>query len=250
MAKLVHDIQKKQHRERSQVNDRKRLGFLEKHKDYQKRSRDYHKKQTTLKYLKSKVKQRNPDEYYHGMNKARLGRDGLLIKSRHGDDANESSLSNDQVKLLKSQDVNYIRTLRLNEDSKINKLRSQLKFESQGNHKVFVEDKKDLETFDPLKFFNTTSDLLNRKENRLSMEQLSSLESQDNIRNPLLNLKKKQRKSLKLASNVKRHIERSQDLLSLENKMNYNNELLKNGSKKKIVKNGVRTFKWKKQRKR
>lgn len=32
--------------------------------------------------------------------------------------------------------------------------------------------------------------------------------------------------------------------------MNYNNELLKNGPRKKIVKDGVRTFKWKKQRKR
>ena len=249
MAKLVHDIQKKQHRERSQLNDRKRLGLLEKHKDYQKRSQDYHKKQTTLKYLKAKAKQRNPDEYYHAMNKTRLGSDGLLIKSRYSNDQS-SSLTNDQVKLLKTQDVNYIRTLRLNEVAKINKLKNQLKFESKGNHKVFVDSKDELDSFDPLKFFNTTKDLLDRKENRLSLDQLSSLDSQEIIRDPLLDLKKRQRISLKLANNIKRHIQRSNELLSLENKMNYNNELLKNGPRKKIVKDGVRTFKWKKQRKR
>ena len=67
MAKLVHDIQKKQHRERSQVASRDRLGFLEKHKGI-KRARNFHQKEATLKILREKAKARNPDEFYYGMN--------------------------------------------------------------------------------------------------------------------------------------------------------------------------------------
>ena len=78
MAKLVHDVQKRQHRERSQLTGRSRLGFLEKHKDYVKRAQDYHKKEATLKILRSKVTERNPDEYYHGMHSRKVDAKGLF----------------------------------------------------------------------------------------------------------------------------------------------------------------------------
>lgn len=114
MVKLVHNVQKKQHKEGSQTLDRSKYGLLEKKKDYRLRAADYHKKQAALKALKHKAKAYNPDEYYHSMTRKKTDDCGILVTDR----GNES-LSVAQVKLLKSQDSNYVRTLRLNELQKI-----------------------------------------------------------------------------------------------------------------------------------
>ncbi len=59
------------HRERSQPSNRTKLGLLEKHKDYVERARDYHAKERQIKGLRIKASQRNPDEFHHGMIRAR-----------------------------------------------------------------------------------------------------------------------------------------------------------------------------------
>ena len=102
----AHDIAKKQHRERHQPSDRKKWGLLEKKKDYRQRAQDYHKKQAHLALLKSKASQFNEDEFNYGMIRNKT-RDGVLTKQRDTSQA----LSNDAVKLLKTQDEGYIRTL-------------------------------------------------------------------------------------------------------------------------------------------
>jgi len=50
---------------------RKHLGMLEKRKDYLARSKDFKQKQDVVKNLSNKAMMRNPDEYYHKMNKMR-----------------------------------------------------------------------------------------------------------------------------------------------------------------------------------
>jgi U3 small nucleolar RNA-associated protein 11 len=103
---------RRNHKERAQPLNRKRLGHLEKHKDYVHRARDYNSKQARLRTLREKAAFRNKDEFYWGMVKGRT-KDGVAI----GDRGNVA-LSADTVKLLKTQDVRYIR-LQLAKDQKV-----------------------------------------------------------------------------------------------------------------------------------
>ena len=60
-------ISRREHKERGQPAKRRRLGLLEKHKDYVLRARDFHRKERTIANLKRKAEERNPDEFYFGM---------------------------------------------------------------------------------------------------------------------------------------------------------------------------------------
>lgn len=248
MVRLVHNVQKKQHKERSQTLERARYGLLEKKKDYRLRAADYHKKQAAIKALKHKSQQYNPDEYYHAMTRKKTDDRGILITDR----GNEI-LTVDQVKLLKSQDVNYVRTLRLNEVHKIEKLKLELDFKATGEHTVFVDSIEEQGALTPEKFFDTDAKLLGRRENRLKIAQLQTNEAlikQKSLENPeeLLAL---QQEKLKKYNLLEKRIQREQELLKVEQEMEKTRELMKNGSKKKIISStGKALFKWKNERKR
>lgn len=94
------------HKERSQLSHRARLGPLEKHKDYVLRARDYHAKKDRLDRLRRKAADRNKDEFYFSMNKERT------IEGVHVQDRGNVAMPIDMVKLLKTQDEGYIRTMR------------------------------------------------------------------------------------------------------------------------------------------
>ena len=72
-------IPKRKYRERSQPEWRKNKGFLEKHQDYVKRSRNFHAKQKQLNNLELKASLANPDEFYHKMINMRM-ENGQLTK--------------------------------------------------------------------------------------------------------------------------------------------------------------------------
>ena len=111
-------MQRRSHRERAQPLERKRLGLLEKKKDYQKRAKDYNKKKVLLKSLREKAADRNEDEFYFGMMSRRAGPGSALTKGRgaftgavEGDRGNKA-MDVDTVRLLKTQDLGYLRTMR------------------------------------------------------------------------------------------------------------------------------------------
>jgi len=119
-SSLRNSLHRRNHKERSQLAHRTKLGFLEKHKDYVKRAKDYHSKQDRLNRLRQKAAERNKDEFYFSMKNERTKK-GVHIKDR----GNEA-IPTDIVKVLKTQDENYVRTMRLANLKKIDNLKRQL----------------------------------------------------------------------------------------------------------------------------
>lgn len=247
MAKLVHNVQKKQHKERSQTSDRSKYGLLEKKKDYRLRASDYHKKQAALKALKAKAKTYNPDEYYHAMTKKKTDDRGILVADRGTEE-----LSVAQVKLLKSQDVNYIRTLRLNEVNKIDREKNDLDFKASGNHTVFVDTVQEQQQLTPEAFFDTDSALVHKRENRLRIRQLQTndrLIPQQDVDQDEID--KQNQEKLKQYQTLEKRMKRERELRQVEERMELTKELMKKGNKKKGLDSlGKVLFKWKNQRKR
>lgn len=182
---LRHVVHKRVHLERQQPKARQRLGYLEKHKDYIKRAKNFHQKEDTIKLLHRKAYFKNEDEFAFGMASSVMKDGRWLQKTKH--------LSNDELKLLESQDATYV-GLRERMDKKAAvKQTSTLHFldaDRPNKHTLFVDEdelatcagssssssgrKASLKNFDTAKYLDTHPDLLQRKANRLRLQQLES----------------------------------------------------------------------------
>lgn len=105
-SSIRNSLHRRNHKERSQLAHRAKYGILEKHKDYVLRARDYHSKQDRIHRLKQKVANRNKDEFYFAMKNERT------VQGVHVKDRGNTAMPMDMVKLLKSQDEGYIRTIK------------------------------------------------------------------------------------------------------------------------------------------
>ncbi|KAL7537662.1 hypothetical protein ACHAXR_011373 [Thalassiosira sp. AJA248-18] len=202
MSSLRNAVKRVTHKERSQPQARQHLGLLEKKSDYRLRSKDYHRKQDRLKSMRTKIANRNPDEFYFGMHRSRV--DGASGKNsgRHvkTDEARmlemeERGLGEEAIKIMKDQDLAYVRMQRLMDGKKIEKLQSSLHYLEGGanngedndeeeedeigssalkkmvgkkrKHTVFVEGgQKEAEEFNVAKHFDTIPELMGRAFNR------------------------------------------------------------------------------------
>lgn len=152
MSSLRNAVSRRPHKERSQPQSRDRLGILEKHKDYSLRAQDYNTKKKKLSQLSRKAKERNPDEFAFGM--VNQGRAGLgKHKSKAGDQDNSNSknkheivpgqpLSHDAVKLLKTQDAGYLRTVAATGRKAIERLTEEVGMDSVTVGKKVMVGKK------------------------------------------------------------------------------------------------------------
>jgi U3 small nucleolar RNA-associated protein 11 len=119
---MRNTVPRRPHKERSQPKAREKWGILEKHKDYSLRAADYNLKKKKLGQLSQKAKERNPDEFAFGMMSAEKGTAG-----KHGKGGNEALLSHDAVKLLKTQDSGYLRTVSNRGRREVQKLEEQVR---------------------------------------------------------------------------------------------------------------------------
>lgn len=188
MSSLRNAIPRRPHKERSQEHARAKHGLLEKHKDYAARARDFNVKKARLRILRQKATDRNPDEFHFGMMSSTT-KNGIKVADR-----GNRSLSDEVVKLLKTQDAGYLRTMavrarkereRLEEailvDDKEGGLKALKDVDGQvkSSHTVFVDDEEAQKDFDAEAWFGTDAEGVDRAYNR--PRRIDTLADQENL---------------------------------------------------------------------
>lgn len=178
MSSLRNAVKRVAHKERSQPVSRQHLGLLEKKKDYKKRADDYHRKEDRIKAMKQKASMRNPDEFYFGMHNSQV-QDGQHKAARF---EQERQLDPEMVKLMKDQDLSYVRMQKQKDLKKIERMKASLQFvESSSSsdavavkkkHIVFVDTQQDAEQFNVAEHFDTIPEIAGRAFNRPRKDQL------------------------------------------------------------------------------
>ncbi|XP_064473434.1 probable U3 small nucleolar RNA-associated protein 11 [Ornithodoros turicata] len=239
------------HKERQQPESRKHLGYLEKKKDYKVRARDFQNKQQKLKRLQQRALSRNPDEFYFHMINSKI-KDGEHHERLKGEEFTDT-----QLKLMQTQDLNYITMKRNAESKKIDKLQASLHFLEadtgvKNKHTFFVDSKKEAKNFDFAKRLETHPAMLDRTYNRPRIETLQEKhlgEVSDDV------LKEARREMKKSYHELTKRIGREKELAVVEAKMEMKKRLLDRKQPPiKKVKDGTKVsapiYLWKKERKR
>ncbi|KAI9719417.1 MAG: hypothetical protein M1812_003488 [Candelaria pacifica] len=178
MSSMRNAVQRRNHRERAQPLEREKWGTLEKHKDYSLRAKDFNEKKKRLKTLRQKAADRNPDEFYFGMMSSKTRNGGQKVADR-----GNKPLSQDVVRLLKTQDAGYLRTMAQKERKQREKLEQEFvlgdedgasarvlgrssALDANGKHTIYVDSQDEQRSFDPESWFDTDSKGLSQRFNR------------------------------------------------------------------------------------
>ncbi|ATY63622.1 U3 snoRNP-associated Utp11 [Cordyceps militaris] len=146
MSSMRNAVDRRVHRERAQPLERRRLGLLEKHKDYSKRAKDYNQKKAQLKSLRAKAADRNEDEFYFGM-MSRKGPGSRIMNGKNWTGTVAGSRGNkvldmETSRLLKTQDMGYIRTMKQLANKEVAKLQEQVVM-TRGMDRLDEDDEDD-----------------------------------------------------------------------------------------------------------
>lgn len=178
MSSLRNAVKRITHKERSQPQNRSHLGFLQKKKDYVVRAKDYHKKEDRINAMKLKASMKNPEEFYFGMHNAQV-QDGKHRRTNEAEHKKfEEEVGSDTIRLMKDQDLSYIRMQKQKDTKKAEKLRATLHAldapVQKRKHTIFVSDKQSAVNFDAASHFGTLPELVGRAYNRQKVETIKS----------------------------------------------------------------------------
>ncbi|XP_014491118.1 probable U3 small nucleolar RNA-associated protein 11 [Vigna radiata var. radiata] len=229
MSSLRNAIPSRAHKERSQPSARKKFGLLEKHKDYVQRAKAFHKKEDTLRKLREKAANRNEDEFYFKMVRTKT------VDGVHRPESEANKYTQEELMLMKTQDMAYILQKVQSERKKIERLTASLHSIDNppaNKHVFFAED---------------------REEAKELQSRYSKSEIPLTIDNILTGIKRKTDRSYK-------ELEARKDRLSQLEKiymdMAMKKELQKNGRKRKLTEDEIvcptsqPVYKWRAERKR
>ncbi|KAI3849246.1 hypothetical protein MKX03_001645 [Papaver bracteatum] len=227
MSSLRNSVPRRAHKERSQPQARKKFGILEKPKDYRQRAKAYHTKENIIKILKEKAANKNPDEFYFNMIRSKTV-NGVHIPE------SEAKFTQDQLMLMKSQDMGYIKQIWQSEEKKVERLSSTLHSlgdRTPNKHVYFAEDREEA------------------KEIQSNLPSPGKLPSQDIP----AHIKRKTEISYR---KLEAHKKRANELKNMYMEMALKKELQKKGRKRKLREDEIVSptsgpvYKWRTERKR
>ncbi|EFN82428.1 probable U3 small nucleolar RNA-associated protein 11 [Harpegnathos saltator] len=240
----------KTHWERHQPEVRKHLGLLEKKKDYVARAKDFQEKRATIKLLRKRALNKNPDEFHFHMINSKL-ENGIHREKK------EAEHTPEQIKLMETQDMKYIMYRKHIETKKINKLQNELHMldtanETPNQHIFFMDDGKEAKNFDLAKRLDTHPALLSRRINRPRMSDLSKMQVPELDEKTLAKLQQKNHMNYTLLA---KRLDRERELTIVQQKLEMCSALKDKKIKKpKCVMPGTKhsapIYKWKYERKR
>ncbi|KAM4701302.1 putative U3 small nucleolar RNA-associated protein 11 [Discoglossus pictus] len=240
----------KDHKERSQPGFRKNLGLLEKKKDYKLRADDFRKKRNTLNALRKRALDKNPDEFYFKMTSSKL-QEGIHVIKQKTEEATD-----EQLKVMRTQDIKYVEMKRVAEAKKIDRLKSELHLldaegKQRNKHTFFCDTKKEVVQFDLAAHLNTAPELVNRVYNRPTLDTLHKEAVKGFVNTSQLkklSIQRKQQYEL-----LKQRIEREKKMFVISQKIQTRKDLMDKTEKVKVKKETVDSpaiYKFKMQRKR
>jgi hypothetical protein len=232
-------VQRRNHKERAQPVEREKWGLLEKRKDYKLRAADHKQKKQKLKLLSEKARDRNPDEFSFKMMSSKVDKQGRKVADR-----GNQALSMDVVKLLKTQDAGYIRTMLqmvrkerqeleqklVVEEDEVRALRDGARTKN-GKHRVYVDDEEEQQNFDPDSWFGKGQEIPDQSAQNegLQFEGYSEEDEEEEVATRPKTLTKKQLEAQELAKRQKRVFNKTRD--QAQSRTAYKLEMIKKREK-------------------
>jgi hypothetical protein len=239
MSSMRNAVQRRNHKERAQPIEREKWGLLEKRKDYKLRAADHKQKKQKLKLLSEKARDRNPDEFSFKMMSSKVDKQGRKVADR-----GNQALSMDVVKLLKTQDAGYIRTMLqmvrkerqeleqklVVEEDEVRALRDGARTKN-GKHRVYVDDEEEQQNFDPDSWFGKGQEIPDQSAQNegLQFEGYSEEDEEEEVATRPKTLTKKQLEAQELAKRQKRVFNKTRD--QAQSRTAYKLEMIKKREK-------------------